>query len=78
MSREWWERGRAELRSVRSRVLTTTLGFLAVALLTVGGLTHYLRLVDLDESVRQDIVQEAGELQRLAQRGPLGPDASPS
>jgi two-component system, OmpR family, sensor kinase len=26
--------------------------------------------------VRQDIVQEAGELQRLAQRGPLGPDAS--
>lgn len=73
-----WERPRTELRSVRSRVLATTLGFLAAALLLVGGLTHYLRLVDLDESVRQDIVQEAGELQRLAQRGPLGPDASPS
>ncbi|MEX5269328.1 sensor histidine kinase [Kocuria sabuli] len=73
-----WERLRTELRSVRSRVLATTLAFLAVTLLTVGGLTHYLRLVDLDESVRQDIVQEAGELQRLAQRGPLGPDASPS
>lgn len=78
MSGEWRERVRTELRSVRSRVLATTLVFLAVALLTVGGLTHYLRLVDVDESVRQDIVQEAGELQRLAQRGPLGPDASPS
>ncbi|GEO94944.1 sensor histidine kinase [Kocuria turfanensis] len=73
-----WERLRAELKSVRSRVLATTLVFLAVALLAVGGLTHYLRLVDLDESARQDIVQEAGELQRLAQRGPLGPDASPA
>ncbi|WP_461747600.1 hypothetical protein [Kocuria sp. U4B] len=59
-------------------MLATTLGLLAAALLLVGGLTHYLRLVDLDESVRQDIVQAAGELQRLAQRGPLGPDASPS
>ena len=76
MSGARWERVRTELRSVRSRVLATTIAFLAVALLAVGGITHYLRLVDLDESVRQDIVQEAGELQRLAQRGPLGPDAS--
>ncbi|MCJ8505448.1 HAMP domain-containing histidine kinase [Kocuria flava] len=73
-----WERLRTELRSVRSRVLATVLAVLAAALLLVGGLTHYLRLVDVDESVRQDIVQEAGELQRLAQRGPLGPDASPT
>ena len=78
MSSSRRERLRTELRSVRSRVLATTLAFLAAALLAVGGLTHYLRLVEVDESVRQDILQEAGELQRLAQRGPLGPDAPPS
>ncbi|MUN62277.1 HAMP domain-containing protein [Kocuria sediminis] len=70
-----WGRLRTELRSVRTRVLATTLAVLAVALLAVGGLTHYLRLVDLDESVQRDLAQEAGELQRLAQRGPLRPGA---
>ena len=68
-----WGRLRTELRSVRTRVLATTLAVLTVALLAVGGLTHYLRLVDLDESVQRELVQEAGELQRLAERGPLRP-----
>jgi signal transduction histidine kinase len=78
MSGSRWERVRTELNSVRSRALATTLAVLAGTLVLVGGLTHYLRLLDADESVRQDILQEAGELQRLAQRGPLGPDAPPS
>ncbi|GAA1774377.1 hypothetical protein [Kocuria aegyptia] len=52
---------------MRSRVLTTTIAFLAVALLAVGGAGHCLCLVDLDELVRQDVLQEAGQPQRLAQ-----------
>jgi two-component system OmpR family sensor kinase len=54
-----WERPRTELRSVRSRVLATTLGLLAAALLLVGGLTHYLRLVDLDATAEEPFTDVA-------------------
>lgn len=67
---------RAELQSVRARVLATTIVCMALTLTLVGGVTHYLRLLDLDESIHRDIEQEVSELQRLAERGPLGPDTT--
>lgn len=63
---------RAELQSVRSRVLATTIACMAITLTLVGGITHYLQLADLEHRIERDIEQEVSELQRLAERGPLG------
>lgn len=71
-----WITVRAELQSVRARVLATTIICMTLTLCLVGGVTHYLRLVDLDERIQRDIDQEVSELQRLAERGPLGPEAT--
>lgn len=62
-----------ELNSVRSRVLATTIVCMALTLALVGGITHYLQLVTLEERIQRDIDQEVSELQRLAERGSLGP-----
>lgn len=70
-----WRTVRAELQSVRSRVLATVIVCMALTLTLVGGITHYLRLMDLEERIQRDIEQEVSELQRLAERGPLGPNA---
>lgn len=65
-----WGRLRTELKSVRSRALATTLGFLVMSLVLAGGISHWLRFVELDEQIRRDIVQEAEELAQLAQHAP--------
>lgn len=71
-----WTTVRTELHSVRSRVLATTIVSMALTLTLVGGITHYLRLVDLEEGIQRDIEQEVSELQRLAESGPVAPDTS--
>ncbi|WP_181954160.1 sensor histidine kinase [Kocuria coralli] len=71
-----WRTVRTELQSVRSRVLATVILCMALTLVLVGGITHYLRLVDLEERVEREILQEVSELQRLADRRPIDPEAS--
>lgn len=53
-----WERVRTELRSVRSRVLATTIAFLPVTLLAGGGDQPLSAPVDLDETERRNRLVE--------------------
>ncbi|WP_144791274.1 cell wall metabolism sensor histidine kinase WalK [Kocuria palustris] len=61
---------RSQLSSVRGRALVVVVTITALTVLAIGAVTHWVRLGQLETSVVQGTEQEAGELQRLLDRGP--------
>jgi signal transduction histidine kinase len=60
---------RAEVHSVRFRVLATLLVFMAVGLFVSGAFTHAAQLKSLNEHVNQELQMPSQNLDLLAQRG---------
>lgn len=64
--------------TVRTRVLSTMLAFMAVGLLVSGGIAHIVQFQVLDDRVRADLDQEVRELERIAtsraDAGEMGPE----
>lgn len=58
------------LSSVRGRVLVVVITITALTVLAIGAATHWVRLGQIQTSVVENTDQEAGELQRLLDRGP--------
>lgn len=67
-----WQVVRAELRSVRFRVLATVLGFLAAGLFVAGTATLALDLRNLNSRVSEDLLLQSGRLQDLVDQGVPG------
>jgi two-component system, OmpR family, sensor kinase len=65
----WRRRLRAELHTVRSRVLFAVLGFMAAGLLVAGATTHALQLQHLNDQVSQELGQHGDALRALADAG---------
>lgn len=61
---------RAEMRSVRARVLATMLAFMATGLVVAGTVTHAIQLNQLSDRVTGELLQEVSALQALATAGP--------
>lgn len=61
---------RRRLSSVRGRALVVVVTVTALTVLAIGAVTHWVRFGQLEASVTQGTEQEAGELQRLLDRGP--------
>lgn len=66
---------RAELRSVRFRVLATLLAFMAVGLFISGAVSHAVELGSLNDRVNQELLLPAGNLRQLANQAPPGSGA---
>lgn len=60
---------RAEIHSVRFRVLATLLVFMAVGLFVSGAFTHAAQLKNLNDRVNQELQLPSKNLDALAQRG---------
>ena len=60
---------RAELRTVRFRVLATVLGFLAAGLLVTGITTLALDLRNLNSRVSEELLLQSGRLQNIVDQG---------
>lgn len=66
------QRLRAELRSVRVRILAVVLGFMAIGLAAAGTVTFTVQLSQLNNRINAELRQEADELQQIALSGPEG------
>ena len=64
-----------QLTSVRGRALVVVVTITALTVLAIGAATHWVRYGQLEASVAQGTEQEAGELQRLLDRGPASAEA---
>lgn len=65
--------------TVRTRVLSTMLAFMAVGLLVSGGVAHVAQFRFLEERVRGELEQELSELEKIAEsraQDPAGPPAT--
>jgi two-component system, OmpR family, sensor kinase len=67
-----WHVVRAELRTVRFRVLATVLGFLAAGLLAAGITTLTLDLGNLNNRVNEDLLLQTGRLHDIVEQGVPG------
>lgn len=63
-------RFRGHLSSVRGRILVVVVTITALTVLAIGAATHWVRLDQIQVAVVEGTEQEAGELQRLLDRGP--------
>ncbi len=69
---EGWHGVRAELRTVRFRVLATVLAFLAAGLLVTGITTLALDLRNLNSSVSEELLLQSGRLRNIVEQGVPG------
>ncbi|WP_242702036.1 sensor histidine kinase [Arthrobacter cavernae] len=67
-----WHVVRAELRTVRFRVLTTVLAFLAAGLLVTGVATLALELHNLNSHVSEELLGQSGRLRNIVEQGAPG------
>ncbi|MBD2761245.1 hypothetical protein IEE92_01515 [Kocuria sp. cx-116] len=54
-------------RSVRVRILSTMLAFMAGGLLIAGFVSYYVQFTVLDDRVNAELLQEVNEFQRIAE-----------
>lgn len=72
MGRRIIRRVRAELRSVRVRILAVVLAFMSLGLVLAGAATFTVQLSQLNARVNAELRQEMFEFQQLAMAGPDG------
>ncbi|WP_431812779.1 hypothetical protein [Kocuria sp. cx-455] len=65
-------------RSVRVRILSTMLAFIAGGLLIAGFVSYYVQFTVLDDRVNAELLQEVNEFQRIAElrQSDVGEDES--
>ncbi len=67
-----WHSARAELRTVRFRVLASVLAFLAAGLLVAGITTLALDLRNLNSRVSEELLLQSARLQNIVEQGAPG------